>query len=270
MNGCDSVVKVTVHIQEVLQVTFDSLYVACADDECIVLPYYVNSGLLDTCSAVISYKNTIYDTISNVLVEDNTLYIPMPDSIEPNLYTINLDFGHQSCGQTGDVTRVNIYYSREVMAQRWNDVLAVKNETYNGGGYQFVSFQWYKNGEPILGATSSILYEPDGLDLTAEYSVLLTRLSDNVTMMSCVADLKDLSSATNSAYIVMSGDEIIDVESTENAKLIIWSTMGVKVAEYDIFKGLNTLNLNSLVGVYIFEFINENNCQEVQQVVLGK
>lgn len=270
MNGCDSVVKVTVHIQETLQVSFDSLYVACADDECIVLPYYVNSGLLDTCSAVISYKNTIYDTISNVLVEDNTLYIPMPDSIEPNLYTINLDFGHQSCGQTGDATRVNIYYSREVMAQRWNDVLAVKNETYNGGGYQFVSFQWYKNGEPILGATSSILYEPDGLDLTAEYSVLLTRLSDNVTMMSCVADLKDLSSATNSAYIVMSGDEIIDVESTENAKLIIWSTMGVKVAEYDIFKGLNTLNLNSLVGVYIFEFINENNCQEVQQVVLGK
>ena len=99
---------------------------------------------------------------------------------------------------------------------------------------------------------------------------MLTRLSDNVTMMSCVADLKDLSSATNSAYIVMSGDKIIDVESTENAKLIIWSTMGVKVAEYDIFKGLNTLNLNSIVGVYIFEFINENNCQEVQQVVLGK
>ena len=194
----------------------------------------------------------------------------MPDSIEPNLYTINLDFGPQACGQTGDVTNVNIYYSREVLVQRWNDVLAVKNENYNGGGYQFVSFQWYKNGDPILGATSSILYEPDGLDLTADYSVLLTRLSDNVTMMSCVANLKDLSAATNSAYIVVSEEQMIDIEATQNAKLNIWSTMGVKVAEYDIFNGSNALNLNNLAGVYIFEFVGENNCHEVQQVVLGK
>lgn len=270
INGCDSVVKVRVYVQQALHLSFDSLYVACADDERIVIPYNVNSGSLDTCNVVISSVNLTYDTISNVLVEDNILYIPMPDSIEPNLYTINLGFGPQACGQTGATTNVNIYYSREVLVQRWNDVLAVKNENYNGGGYQFVSFQWYKNGDPILGATSSILYEADGLDLTADYSVLLTRLSDNVTMMSCAADLKDLSTTINSTYIVVSEEQMIDIEATQNAKLNIWSTMGVKVAEYDIFNGSNTINLNNLAGVYIFEFVGENNCHEVQQVVLGK
>jgi hypothetical protein len=247
------------------------MYIACADDDNIALPYFLASGTLDTCSAVLHSSLKSYDTIPNVAIRDNTLFIPMPDSVIPNVYTVKLDFGPRSCGQEGDTTKVSIYYSREVLAQRWNDVLAVKNEDYNGGGYQFVSFQWYKNGEPIVGATSSILYVSEGLDLSAEYSVLLTRLSDNVTLMSCVADLKDLSAATNSEYVVITNDyQSVDIEATNEAKLNIWSVGGVKVAEYNISEGHNTIYVKGLVGLYIFEFIDENNYQEIQQVVLSK
>ena len=169
------------------------------------------------------------------------------------------------------MTKVSIYYSREVLVQRWNDVLAVRNEDYNGGGYKFVAFQWYKDGEPIMGATSSILYVPEGLDLSAEYSVLLTRLSDNVTTMSCAIDLSDLSAATNSEYIVMStNSQSVEVAATNEAKLNVWSIGGVKVAEFNIFEGRNSITVDGLVGLYIFEFIDENNFQEIQQVVLGK
>ena len=271
VHGCDSIIKQTVFIQDALHLSFDSIYIACADDENIAISYLLESGSLNTCSVVLQSSLKSYDTIPNVSIQDNTLFIPMPDSIIPNVYDVKLDFGPQSCGQEGDVTKVSIYYSREVLAQRWNDVLAVKNEDYNGGGYQFVSFQWYKNGEPIVGATSSILYVPEGLDLSAEYSVLLTRLSDNVTLMSCVADLNDLSDATGSVYIVMSSNsQSVEVEATNEAKLNVWSVGGVKVAEFNLFRGRNSLNVNGLVGLYIFEFIDENNFQEIQQVVLGK
>lgn len=271
MYGCDSVVKQSVFIQDALHLSFDSVYIACADDENIALPYFLASGSLDTCSAVLESSLNSYDTISNVTIRDNTLFIPMPDSVIPNVYTVKLDFGPQSCGQEGEETKVSIYYSREVLAQRWNDVLAVKNEDYNGGGYQFVSFQWYKNGDPIVGATSSILYVPEGLDLSAEYSVLLTRLSDNVTLMSCVADLADLSSAINSEYVVISNDyKNVEIDATNEARLNIWSVGGVKVGEYNILEGRNTIDIKGLVGLYIFEFIDENNFQEIQQVVLSK
>ena len=269
--GCDSIVKQTVFIQDALHLSFDSVYIACADDENIVIPYFLASGALDTCSVVLQYLGGLYDTISNVSIQDNVLFIPMPDSIIPNVYDLTLDFGPQACGQTGDMTKVSIYYSREVLVQRWNDVLAVRNEDYNGGGYKFVAFQWYKDGEPIMGATSSILYVPEGLDLSAEYSVLLTRLSDNVTTMSCAIDLNDLSSATSSEYIVMStNSQSVEVEATSEAKLNVWSIAGVKVAEFNIFEGRNSITFDGLVGLYIFEFIDENNFQEIQQVVLGK
>lgn len=73
----------------------------------------------------------------------------------------------------------------DVVVQRWNDVLSVLNDKYNGG-YRFVAFQWYKNGEAIAGATGSYYYCGEGqtLDMSAEYYVLLT-LEDGTIMKSC-------------------------------------------------------------------------------------
>lgn len=57
------------------------------------------------------------------------------------------------------------------IAQRWNDVLFVMNKDYNGG-YDFVAYQWYKNGEKIEGATQAYLFIQEGLQPGDVYSVL--------------------------------------------------------------------------------------------------
>lgn len=83
-----------------------------------------------------------------------------------------------------------VQYPTMVLTQRWNDVLSVVNERYNRGegneGYKFTAFQWYKNGEPISGATGSYYYTGEGtqLDFDAYYQVLLTR-EDGTTVLSC-------------------------------------------------------------------------------------
>lgn len=59
---------------------------------------------------------------------------------------------------------------KDVVKAKWNDVLAVKNELYNGG-YRFRSFQWYRNGDRIEGATGSWIHADDLSEAENEYYV---------------------------------------------------------------------------------------------------
>jgi hypothetical protein len=163
-----------------------------------------------------------------------------------------------------------VLYSKEVLVQRWNDLLAVKNSDYNGGNYEFTSFQWYKNGTPIEGAISSILYEEDGLDLDAEYAVLLTREGSDVQLMSCVIDLFDYSQVEEDKKVVFSvsnnESSIANVCASSSARLRVWTSSGLLYKEFDIENGMNTIYLEK--GFYIFDFISESNQRDIQQIVI--
>jgi hypothetical protein len=81
---------------------------------------------------------------------------------------------------------LTVQYASSVITQRWNDVLAIRNDDYNGG-YTFDAVQWYMDGEPIPDATSFNYYAGDGQTLGfngEEYTALLTR-SDGVKLFTC-------------------------------------------------------------------------------------
>ena len=72
---------------------------------------------------------------------------------------------------------------RNMIFQRWGDVLSVyKADKLDG--LQLQTFQWQKNGQPIDGATLSYYYEAGGLDLSAQYSVVVST-SDGEETESC-------------------------------------------------------------------------------------
>ncbi len=266
--GCDSVVKLDLVINESLHIDFDSLLVVCADDEKLIIPYTITSGSLNSYEVKIESEMQQYAELEDCTIEDEALVVSMPKDIIPGNYVVNLDFGKKSCGKEGETIPLKVYYPRSIMAQRWNDVLAVKNEEYNGG-YEFVSFQWYKNGVVIEGATSSILYLPEGLDLSAEYSVLLTRLSDNVTILSCVADLLDYSGLEEERVIVFSsGDETFNVNASESLNMKIWTATGILIKEVELVAGENTISTLGLSGLYILDCVFKDNHREIKQVVL--
>lgn len=94
---------------------------------------------------------------------------------------------------------VTMQYASSVIAQRWNDVLAIKNFDYNGG-YVFDSIQWYVSGQPIEGAIDFNYFagEESQLQFGQEYQALLTR-NDGVKLFTCAfipspvsADVKDM------------------------------------------------------------------------------
>ncbi len=264
--GCDSTVNLKLTVLETLDLTIDSVVNSCKNEQYISIPYILHSGGLDDFKVSFDDLDLECDGYS---VENDALLVEMLDTLEPNRYNVTILFGERSCGKEQETITLNLLYPREVMVQRWGDVLAVTNEDYNGG-YQFVAFQWYKDGVMINGATSSILYEPDGLDLESEYSVMLTRSNDNVSLMTCSADLIDFGNKEDNRVIVLSlSSEDIDVEVPQNAKLKIWSTTGLLMKEILIKEGQNSINVSGMKGLYILEFIFEDNQREIQQVVIG-
>ena len=276
VNGCDSISTLDLLVNESLFIDFDSTVWVCEDDDNLIIPYSVTSGNFLSCNVDMKMvtNNISYILASDVVPQADALVVPIPDSIVPGVYNLNLTFGKRSCGLDVVDLPIEVYYSKEVLAQRWNDVLAVKNEKYNRvwnnndtSGYQFVAFQWYKNGYPIEGATSSILYEPDGLDLDAEYTVLLTRLPDNVSIMSCVADLKDLAADTNDNVVVFEKNKVMSVLAPKAANVRVWTSTGILVKSLDVLKGENLVSTLGMSGVYILDFLFEDGIREIEQVV---
>ena len=171
-----------------------------------------------------------------------------------------------SCGGDDIDVLIDVYYPDSVIVQRWNDVLAVRNDIYNGG-YEFVAYQWYKNGTPIDGATSSILYGE--LDFDAEYSVMLTR-EDGVKEMVCAVKPTQFEDLEDDVVVVFATNTSsqVNVKVAESAQVRVWSSVGLLVGEFFINEGETILNLGDNSGIYIFEFILADGSRQIKRIIL--
>ena len=267
VDGCDSIVYLDIVVNETLKLDFDELVSTCGGDPVMVLPYQQQAGVFDSCEVKIDFGGgNVYSTLAEVNVDEHIVTFSMPENVVPGYYDLTLSFGERACGDNKKVIPITIFYSKDVIAQRWGDVLAVKNEDYNGG-YQFVAFQWYKNGNPIEGATSSICYLSEGVNLSDEYSVLLTRASDGVSVMTCVVELYDYSVVEDDRVVVFNTDGDVAVESSSRARMKIWSSNGILVDELMIEDGYNLVSKHKFTGIYFFEFIFEDGTRDIRKVI---
>ena len=98
------------------------------------------------------------------------------------------------------IVRVPIYDNNSeffggnpLVDQRWDDVVVVNNNPENNGGYTFLTYQWYKNGQLIPGATGQYYQEKGGLN--GEYAVTLTGRDQNgnlVEFTTCVMNFTSI------------------------------------------------------------------------------
>ena len=105
-----------------------------------------------------------------------------PGVLKANRYQAYVVSYMSWCESYTDTIHFNISLSSNVVEAKFDDVLALLNEKYNGG-YYFQSYQWYADGELIPGATHSYYYAP-GLDYEVDYSVLVT-LVDGTKLWVC-------------------------------------------------------------------------------------
>ena len=104
--------------------------------------------------------------------------------VKPDIYHGSVTFYDSISGNVTIPFALELRYNSYVIAQRWNDVLAIRNYEHNGN-FNFSDFQWYKDGVPILGATQSYYYAEKKLDPDAEYTALVPRQEDGVSLFIC-------------------------------------------------------------------------------------
>ena len=164
-------------------------YILCEGDPTLTLVYDIKRG------RSLRYKYTFDDPAipSSDLVQGQqpkghyTIDIPISSDVKPNVYTGSLLLVDSL--PEFNVTlpfSVSLRYNANIIAQRWNDVLAIRNKDYNGG-YEFDSVQWYVSGMPIEGAIDFNYYTGEGVTLRfgEEYTAMLLRRGDGVKQFTC-------------------------------------------------------------------------------------
>ena len=116
----------------------------------------------------------------------------------------------------------NVNFASSTIKLKWDNVLAILNEKYNGG-YEFSSYQWYKNNVAIQGATGSWYHTDNSLE-EAEYSVDVT-LKDGTELKICPLMYKAISEEDNqSARKIIENGNIYILNGEEKYNLL-----GVKI-----------------------------------------
>ena len=146
----------------------------------------------------------------------------------------------------------------------------MKNSDYNGG-YEFVAYQWFLNGQPLEGFTASQYYTGADLDFNGEYQVLLTRADDGVSAYTCsITPVKFSESEIKNSGVVIFASDVINVKIPMAAKCRVYNMAGALYSVFDLTEGENIIDMPREAGVYVMQFNYLDGNVEVRKIVIGK
>ncbi len=183
------------------------------------------------------------------------------DSLRGGIYTMHF-YNDYGCTISEEIRMC-----RYMIFQRWNDVISLMNENYEGGGV-FTAYQWYENGLPIEGATRSYYHKVGGFSVNDYYTCLVT-LPDGTQEMSCVfvpTVYSPEEQISVSPSFVQSGQNVV-VRVPAKAQVHGYNTMGIPVFTAEAEEGENMLPLSMERGMYII-VVTVNNGDKVFKVVV--
>ena len=186
------------------------------------------------------------------LSKDGT-YSISHDSIRAGIYAVEaVARFHQQEVAKYDFS-MHLLYPSTIFEQRYNDLIAILTAPYNGG-YDFVAFQWYKNGAPILGETHSYLNQ--SLSFGTEYSALLTS-ADGVQLMSCPFRVENQADISVFPTVVQDGSPITCLLQ-QPMQLTVYHSSGIVHQERYLPIGTHHINLPTLAGIYLLVFKSDD------------
>lgn len=231
-HGCSSEPRVVEITAECAEVVIDSMGDICADDGVFYIPLTVTAGKVAAYSLRFGdrEKSAGFVDVDSAVMENNAVKVTLPDSVRPDRYAVDIALWDYTCGwQVHDVPFAVLYPSG-IIRQKWNNVLALLNSTYNGG-YEFSSFRWYRNGVMIGGADGSYLYLGDGVAFAVgdEYRAELTRSDDGVTLMTCplYPEARNDTFPYPVATSVPAGSKVkVNEVDSDDVEAVLWSVGG--------------------------------------------
>ena len=216
-SGCDSIVTLRLEVLAALAMEISPIEHLCPEDVSFSIESHARKGKPDYYSLVFDAAGEAagFAPQSDSLFGgvDNTIVVAMPMNVKPGYYSFAIHFDSHLNGPSDVSGEITIYYSSLLIQQRWDDVLGILNAEYNGG-CDFRTFQWYRNGERIEGATSSYLYVEQKLKPNDEYSVELKQDGESRSLRTCAYVVPDITAPASSApqKIIQNGNIYIQFE----------------------------------------------------------
>lgn len=259
-NGCDSIIYLTLTVNERLKATIDSVPYSCADEGQMYIWMDITAGVYD--SLLISFNTPLLrDTV--IYEQVTGIAIPYPEELLPGHYSATLTFYQFCCGIYSQTRGFDIRYPAAIVEQKWNDVLTLLSPKYNGG-YSFLSFQWYKDGMPLIGENHSYLYQP--LDFEAEYYVELMR-ADSVVMTTCPIQPVEHEQQTAYPTIVQAGQHM-PVYMEHSVTIWYYTVSGQLYTSFSLPQGYTALPTPGQTGVYIIKSVDSEGATQAQVMIV--
>lgn len=272
--GCDTLYyEMHLTVLDALEAALSTDYgdvCASEEEESFDVPYVVSRGMVTEFS--VDYGDEAeavgFVDVDSVMAGDGFITFTKPADARPGRYSSMVTFYNSDCGNLALPFDFDVKYPASVITQRWNDVLAVKNAD-NNGGYDFVSYQWYLDGAPVDGQTRPNYYTGGDLNAEKSYSVLLQRADDGVAVMSCpfVPQKFSADAVTEVSSVMFTGSDI-KTEIQQSARAQVYTSSGVKIAEYNLCEGENTFPAPLQNGIYIVCFLYADGTIYTDRVVV--
>lgn len=208
-------------------------------------------------------------------VTSTTMSMQLPDVlpyVRPNHYSARIYFDNGTCD---DPEKLRVDFNFEVgypswlLEQHWMDAIGLLNEKYNYGegneGFIFSAYQWYKNGEELVGQTRPYLYMPHLLEPGAEYSVALIREGEEVSVMSCpiVAEQRENAVVPQKPYVsvvptyVVKANPVVNILCSQHGGTYkLYNPFGSLIQSGEFTPGDHNayeVKLPAQSGVYMFQ-----------------
>ena len=221
--GCDSIVFLKLEVVAQLDMTLPSVEQPCPEDASFTIETHANKGVPNFYTLQFDEKGVaagLKDQSDSLKGgADNTIIVPLPATILPGYYPFTILFDSKKNGQFTSYGELAVLYSSSFIQQRWDDVLGILNADHNGG-YNFTSFQWYRNGQAIEGATEPYYYTKDKLQPGDTYSVALQQSGETRALTTCAFVVAPTTKSSNLAVrkIIQNGNIYIIINGrTYNA-----------------------------------------------------
>lgn len=280
---CDSTINLKLTIIPLLEASIDPVPVLCSDGGGFSLSYEVAHGDYDSLQVYFSSEaheaglrdTTIYhDPYTRPVIPPSygQLDYEYDETVLPDQYYMYVRFYQHPCCDYHrvDTIPIDIRYANSIIIQKWNDVLALLNDQYNVNHAVFTSYQWYKNGEAIPGATLPYYYTPNGeLDFNADYTVLLTRAKDGVRQFTCPIrpERRDLNAQASFPTMMPAGNRMRSNLETE-ATVSFYTLSGTLYSTIQLPRGEASFAVPNNQGYYILSITAADGSNTRQKILI--
>uniref|UniRef100_UPI0015CD898C HYR-like domain-containing protein n=1 Tax=Winogradskyella wichelsiae TaxID=2697007 RepID=UPI0015CD898C len=217
---------------------------------------------LMACEAALDAVTVTFETETNANVNPShqfSIATPAPGIYEQEVVITSQD---GSTTETYIVIIEKMFPFFDIVEQKFDNVLLVNNNSENNGGYRFVAYEWFKDGQFIgneqyysAGPSSTDLLDPN-----AEYYVRMETEEGDI-LQTCMANITlehDFSASIypnpNVSGRVLNIDmEGFNISSKAQVNIVLYSMQGAKVSQWVSSTNLTTINLPRTLdaGAYI-------------------